>query len=170
MLGLKTEDAKFAAAKLIVQGIAESRKNRCIYRCLWQTGAKMLIEIWEKLRGYDKWVNAAATIERSDVEKIPYNNRNGTVSYSYEAGDVIAWVADGTKHYADFNVEEGSPLFQLVGGESVAIRYNPMDPDDFYYRDLLKSRVNRTCRGVFTVIGFIAFFFLGVLVRSRGRR
>ena len=147
-----------------------SRRKGYLYRRLWQTGAKMLIEIWEKVRGYDKWVNAAATIERSDVEKTPYNNRDGSVSYSYEAGDVIAWVADGTKHYADFNVEEGSPLFQLVGGESVAIRYNPKDPEEFYYRDLLKSRVNRFCRAVFTVIAFIAIFFIGVWLRSLGWR
>ena len=130
----------------------------------------MLIEIWEKLRGYDKWVNAAATIERSDVEKTPHNDRNGSVSYSYEAGDVIAWVVDGAKHYADFNVEEGSHLFQLVGGESVAIRYNPKDPDDFYYRDLLKSRVNRFCRGVFTVFVFIAIAIFATWLRSLGRR
>jgi len=136
---------------------------------LWQTGAKMLIEVWEKFRGYDKWVNATAMIERSDVEKTPYNNRDGSVSYFYGAGDTIAWVADGTKHYADFNVEEGSPLFQLVGGESVAIRYNPKNPDEFYYRDLLKSRVNRFCRGVFIALVFIAILII-VLLRGPGRR
>jgi len=128
----------------------------------------MLIEVWEKFRGYDKWVNATAMIERSDVEKTPYNNRDGSVSYFYGAGDTIAWVADGTKHYADFNVEEGSPLFQLVGGESVAIRYNPKNPDEFYYRDLLKSRVNR-CRGVFIALVFIAILII-VLLRGPGRR
>jgi len=136
---------------------------------LWQTGAKMLIEVWEKFRGYDKWVNATAMIERSDLEKTPYNNRDGSVSYFYGAGDTIAWVADGTKHYADFNVEEGSPLFQLVGGESVAIRYNPKNPDEFYYRDLLKSRVNRFCRGVFIALVFIAILII-VLLRGPGRR
>jgi hypothetical protein len=130
----------------------------------------MLIEIWEKLRGYDKWVNAAATIERSDVEETPYNNRDGSVSYFYEAGDVIAWVADGTKHFANFNVEEGSQLFQLVGGESVAIRYNPKDPDEFYYPDLLRSRVNRLGRGVFTVFVFIAIAIFATWLRSLGRR
>jgi len=129
----------------------------------------MLIEVWEKFRGYDKWVNATAMIERSDVEKTPYNNRDGSVSYFYGAGDTIAWVADGTKHYADFNVEEGSPLFQLVGGESVAIRYNPKNPDEFYYRDLLKSRVNRFCRGVFIALVFIAILII-VLLRGPGRR
>jgi len=129
----------------------------------------MLIEVWEKFRGYDKWVNATAMIERSDVEKTPYNNRDGSVSYFYGAGDTIAWVADGTKHYADFNVEEGSPLFQLVGGESVAIRYNPKNPDEFYYRDLLKSRVNRFCRGVFVALVFIAILII-VLLRGPGRR
>jgi len=133
---------------------------------LWQTGAKMLIEVWEKFRGYDKWVNATAI---SDLEKTPYNNRDGSVSYFYGAGDTIAWVADGTKHYADFNVEEGSPLFQLVGGESVAIRYNPKNPDEFYYRDLLKSRVNRFCRGVFIALVFIAILII-VLLRGPGRR
>jgi len=61
-------------------------------------------------------------------------------------------------------------LFQLVGGESIAIRYNPKDPDEFYYRDLLKSRVNRFCRGVLTVIVFVAILFIGAWLRSLGRR
>jgi len=50
---------------------------------------------------YDEWVNVTATIERSDIEKTPYNNRDGSVSYSYQAGDIVVWVVGGTKHYAD---------------------------------------------------------------------
>ena len=30
---------------------------------LWQTGLILLLEFWERLRGYDKWVEAVATIE-----------------------------------------------------------------------------------------------------------
>ena len=39
--------------------------------------------------------------------------------------------------YLTFDVEEDTPLFQLVGGESVTIRYDPARPDRFHDRDLL---------------------------------
>jgi len=50
----------------------------------------MLIELWERLRGYDKWIEANAKISSSDMEKIPYMNRSGTVvSYNYASGDAL---------------------------------------------------------------------------------
>ena len=58
----------------------------------------------------------------------------------------------GEKQYATFDVEEGSPLFQLVGGESVTIRYDPAHPDRFYYRDLLRSRVRSACKAILTIL------------------
>ena len=41
----------------------------------------MLIEIWERPHGYDKWVQTEAKIESSDVEKRkrPITDRYGNV-------------------------------------------------------------------------------------------
>jgi hypothetical protein len=123
----------------------------------------MLIELWERLRGYDKWVAAEAKIESSQLNKIPVADRSGNVvDYNYSAGDVITWTdPTGEKHYADFDVDDKSPLYQYIGGESVPIRYDPADPDRFYYRDLLKSRVRKAFR---TTIGLLV---IGAIVSAR---
>ncbi|HZB87158.1 MAG TPA: DUF3592 domain-containing protein [Terracidiphilus sp.] len=103
----------------------------------------MLIEMWEKLRGYDKWVETTAKIEASEMEKIPNTGRDGSTFYTYDSADLLTWIdTAGEKQHADFTVDDQSPLYQFVGGESVVIRYDPADPSRFYYRELLRSRVN----------------------------
>jgi hypothetical protein len=83
-----------------------------------------LIEIWERLRGYDKWIEAQASIESSTVEETPVTDRSGqSIGFTYASGDMLAWTdQQGEKQYADFTVPDDSPLYQLVGGESVTIR------------------------------------------------
>ncbi len=127
----------------------------------------MLLECWEQLRGYDKWIQTRAAIERSDVAATPYANRSGEImGYTYDAGDVICWTdSKGEKQYASFEVEEASPLFQLIDGETVSIRYDPAHPDRFYYRDLLRSRVHSICRNIFGTVCLLAFFFLIIWAR-----
>jgi len=125
--------------------------------------AMMLIEIWERLRGYDKWVETTAKIESSEVTKTPIANRWGeVVDYAYDAGDVITWVDNrGESQYATFDVAEGSKLYQLVDGESVTIRYDPAQPDRFYCRDLLNYQVKvavRTTLGALVVAAFVFLF------------
>ena len=120
----------------------------------------MLIELWEKLRGYDKWVETEAKIMSSQAEAIP--NRYGeTVNCAYDSNDTLTWVdAAGETQSAQFEVDEQSPLYQLIGGESVTIRYDPRDPSRFYFRELLRSQVNFAVRtaltaGVALVIGYV---------------
>ncbi len=123
----------------------------------------MLIERWEKLRGYDKWIEAAATIESSKVRETAHNGRDGSVSYSYDSGDQLIWVdVQGIKHSAQFRVDDESPLYQLVGGETVEIRYNPARPESYYFRALLQSRVRRFFR--LTLIAGIVFAVLAALI------
>lgn len=128
----------------------------------------MLLELWERLRGYEKWVETRATIEKSDVTETPYANRSGEiVGYTYDAGDVIAWIdSSGEKQYATFEVEEDSPLFQLVGGESVTIRYDPAHPDRFYYRDLLRSQVRSGVKSTLAALALVAFVTLLIWART----
>jgi hypothetical protein len=122
--------------------------------------ATMLIELWERLRGYDKWVQTEAKIESSDVEKTPVTDRYGrVVDYAYNAGDVITWVDNrGENQYATFDVAEGSKLYQLVDGDSVTIRYDPAQPDRFYYRDLLRYRVKVTVRATVILLAVAALY------------
>ena len=120
----------------------------------------MLIELWEKLRGYDKWIEAQATVCRSGTERIEHQGRYGPY-YTTEAGDVIEWTdPSGEKQYADFNAPEGSKLFQLIAGDKVAIRFNPTKPDEFYYRDLLQLRVRQAVAGALGVAVIVAIYGL----------
>jgi hypothetical protein len=120
----------------------------------------MLIEIWERLRGYDKWVQTRATVCRSGTEKVEHQSRNGTY-FTTEAGDVIEWTdPTGEKQYADFNAPEGSKLFQLTTGDTVEIRCNPAKPDDFYYRDLLQLRVRQAASATLAVLLVLSFYGL----------
>jgi len=126
----------------------------------------MLIELWEKLRGYDKWVETQAKIEQSQMREVRHTNRDGSVSYTYSSSDVLTWVdAQGVTRSADINVDDQSPLYQFVGGESVTIRYNPRDPTRFYYRDLLRSRVHFFFRILLFGVVLSTFILLAVCFR-----
>lgn len=119
----------------------------------------MLIELWERLRGYDKWVEAEAKVESSDVEQTAHRNRDGSMSYTWASGDQIVWIdSRGGRQCASFQVDDESPLYQLVGGEQIRIRYNPAKPEQYYFRELLQSRIRR-----FFQLALYAFLFLIVL-------
>lgn len=128
----------------------------------------MLIELWERLRGYDKWIETEARIESSQMRETPYTNRDGSVSYTYDASDMLTWLdAQGEKQYAAFTVDDLSPVYQLVGGESVTIRYNPQDPSQFYYRDLLRSRVKLYARTSLGIAALVAVALAAAFLRTR---
>lgn len=133
----------------------------------------MLIEIWERLRGYDKWIETQASIESSNLEKTPIADRYGNVvDYSYASGDMLTWTDhQGEKQYGDFTVPDDSPLYQLVGGETVTIRYDPASPDRFYFRDLLRTKVHTAVKTTLVVLLFLIVFggFALLNIASGGR-
>lgn len=132
----------------------------------------MLIEFWERLRGYDKWIATDATITRADVQKIPVTNRYGQIiDYNYESGDVLTWTdRSGEQQYAGFDVPDDSPLYQLIGGETVSIRYNPANPDQFYYRELHRTQVHTAVKATALLLLFaVVLVGVGWLSASSGR-
>jgi hypothetical protein len=122
---------------------------------MWQTGATMLIELWERLRGYDKWVETDAKIQSSNLSEeqiAEVYGRSGvyeTVS-EWQSTNTIMWTdASGKEHSAEYEVDEDSPLFQLYDGQTVTIRYNPANPDEFYLRGLASSHAGTFFKGKF---------------------
>jgi hypothetical protein len=112
-------------------------------------GAIMLIEIWERLRGYDKWIQTEATIQSSDLNEMEigkvrdYSLVGSQSVEEWNSSCVLAWTdKSGNSHEAEFDVAEDSPLFQLYDGQKVAIRYNPANPDQFYLRGVSASKVH----------------------------
>jgi len=123
----------------------------------------MLIEIWERLRGYDKWIQTEATVESSKVEET-LDSESGGIAYS--SGDVLVWMDQQGEHQrAYFTVPDDSPLYQLVEGATITIRFNPADPDQYYLRELLQSRIHTAVGRAIVILLFVGFFvvcWLGV--------
>ena len=131
----------------------------------------MLAESWERLRGYDKWPTTKAIVSSSDPEAVdwrPYQDPLSDVLFGparplkvdESSGYFFFWNdASGKPHKSRyFYVLSGSPLFQLIDGEVITIRYNPANPDEFYFRLLFESKL-RTIRKwivMFLIIGIAA--------------
>ena len=102
----------------------------------------MLIEMWERLRGFDKWVEAEAQIISSEVQERVYTNQMGKTTHYYGSGNVLTWTdQSGKEQSASFKVPDSSPLYQMVDGQSLRIRYNPKNSTEFYLRELFQSQL-----------------------------
>ena len=128
----------------------------------------MLIEIWERLRGYHQWTETQAIIESANVTKEPVGER-GTVFITTSA-DTLTWNdLTGQKHSAQFTLPDDSPLFKLKAGDTATVRYNPVHPDRFYLRDLLRTKVHvffvRALIGICLVL-IVAVYILHAMARS----
>jgi hypothetical protein len=100
----------------------------------------MLIEFWERLRGYYKWNETEAVIESANVHREPVGERG--IVFITTSADTLVWNDQtGQRHFVKFTLSDDSPLFKLRVGDAVTIRYNPNHPDRFYLRDLLRTRV-----------------------------
>jgi hypothetical protein len=138
--------------------------------------AIMLIEAWERLRGYDKWIQTEATIKSSQLDEVEVA-RVRTSRYGddepimeWQSTCSLAWTDNtGRTRTADYEVSESSSLFQLYDGQTETIRYNPANPDEYYIRDLLRDKVVSTlkwkvgpARGV---AGLLAVYFFSAWLR-----
>ena len=104
----------------------------------------MLIETWEWLRGYHKWTPAEATIEFLKEEHLYHELSGGELHYSHIVGERLIWTdARGQRHYASLKPFGDAPEQEFADGETVAIRYNPARPEQYYCRRLSAMRVRR---------------------------
>ena len=130
----------------------------------------MLIEWWEKLRGYDKWVETTATIKSSALEQaIVGHDKLGRPFYGWRGDEELVWTdKSGVQQCEPMSVTEGSPIFQCIEGNAVKIRYNPADNGDFYVREQLQYLVHRVARimlwAFLGIVGVVAL--LSILLRN----
>jgi hypothetical protein len=121
----------------------------------------MTTKLWERLRGYDKWIETTAHLEAADLEKTAHVDRGGNVSYTWSSFDTIAWTDQaGTTHKASFRVPDDSPIYQLIDGNNATIRYDPAEPERFYYPDLLRTRIHTILKRIGLTILFLAILSL----------
>ncbi len=120
----------------------------------------MWIELCERLFGYDKWTETTARFEAANVQQYVQRSTLAPDQVSYSSRDTIVWTdADGKEHRASFVVGENSPVYYQYDGSQVPIRYNPANPDRFYYRDLFLSRVRSRTVATLTAIGILALYY-----------
>lgn len=100
----------------------------------------MLIEIWERLRGYHNWTPAKATVQSAALSRV-----GG--AFAWQSICTISWRdQQHSEHTAAFKAFEESPLYQLCEGDTVGIRFNPANPSEFYLPGLMESQLTRTGR------------------------
>lgn len=116
----------------------------------------MWLELWEKMRGYDGWVEARATVETpASAEAAP-------------GGDLLVWTdGRGERQAAEFLVPENSGLYQKVSGDTLLIRYNPRKPGEFYHRQLHRMRVRSAVKRVAIALFLIALIAMAFWVREK---
>jgi hypothetical protein len=102
---------------------------------LWHTGGIMLIELWERLRGYDKWIETQAKVDSASEIRKALGKRFQESPESRVSGRLLIWKDQYNRtQCGGFLAHDISPLYQLLDGETIAIRYDPAKPDRYYCR------------------------------------
>jgi len=121
----------------------------------------MLVQLWERLRGYDRWPEAEAVIVSSETIRRKFGLPTARRSQSRFSTDLLAWKGhSGEPHLAPFINEEASPLYQLLEGETIRIRFDPTRPNRFYNREHFLSWSWLIAKAVLCITlggGFIAW-------------
>jgi hypothetical protein len=92
----------------------------------------MLIEIWERMRGYDKWISVEARVYSASEIRKKLGKRYQISPENRFSSELLFWRdLDGEAHFGPFVNHETSSLYQLLEDESIEIRYNPAKPDSY---------------------------------------
>jgi hypothetical protein len=69
----------------------------------------------------------------------------------------MVWIdARGQKHHAPLKPFGDAPEHEFADGETVAIRYNPAHPEQYYRRRLSRMRVRRAFATAGTIVAVAA--------------
>ena len=121
----------------------------------------MLVQLWERLRGYDRWPETDAVIVSSATIRRKFGLPGPRPSQARFSTDLLAWKdRSGEPHLAPFVNEEASPLYHLLEGETIRIRFDPKRPNRFYNREHFLSwswLIAKAVLGIALCGGFIAW-------------
>jgi len=88
----------------------------------------MLEELWKRTRGIDHWPRAQATIH--SAVHIQGRRREITlVAFRWKT-------VEGVEKTGQVTANSNSPFFNISGGETVMIQYDPRRPERFWIDDL----------------------------------
>jgi hypothetical protein len=129
----------------------------------------MLIELWEKLRGYDKWPETEATIISG--ERVRRALRMHDPKLTQVSADMLVWKDQyARKQYGPFVTYDTSPLYQLLEGQTILIRYSPVQPNRYYSRPLFLGWLLHLTKAAVAVAvgGGIIVWRVWMIVSRRG--
>jgi len=130
----------------------------------------MLIELWERLRGYNKWVQAEARVDSAAAIRRTLGKRYQESPTSRASGRLLVWKDQlGKKQVGVFVTLDTSPFYQLLDGETITIRYNPARPNHYYCRAHLLSWLVHLAK--ISLVGFVSMgFFVWLILRIIEKR
>jgi hypothetical protein len=134
----------------------------------------LVIEFWDKFRGFNTWVKAEARVIESRVQAVDLAG-NRTVNSAKRAAysDAVirfTWMDTGeTTHSGEIRAPEDSSFFQLIEGDALPIKFNPRIPNEFYVpglnRDQTASAVKRIVfAGVMFAVVIVVWFGPDLLI------
>jgi hypothetical protein len=127
----------------------------------------MLIEIWEWLRGYNKWTQADAQVVFLKEEHTRQDQSGKDIHCTDITGNRLVWAdAKGVRHHAKLDRSGDPSKADYSDGEAATIRYNPANPEQFYWRKLSELKVRRFFATTFTVITVAAVSIVYVWFRE----
>lgn len=125
----------------------------------------MWLTVWEKLRGYDKWIEAEATVETPAPLRLPDAEQGDSSAW---AGEILVWTdRSGNRQSADFVVPDDCTLYQKVSGDTLVIRYDPRNPGRFYFRQLHRVRIRTTVKRVLIAASILGLVIMALWVREK---
>ncbi|MFP5237100.1 MAG: hypothetical protein ACLGSD_14460 [Acidobacteriota bacterium] len=125
----------------------------------------MWVDLWEKLRGYNKWTETEALVQAPAAAGISHCQSEDEPGWN---GEMLVWTDQhGNRRSAPFIVPDDCTLYQKVAGDTLVIRYNPRDPDRFYLRQLYRVRVRTTFKRVLIAASIIGLIVIGLWVREK---
>jgi hypothetical protein len=105
---------------------------------------------------YEKWTTTVATVQTSRVEDAGFGDVLSICTIVWQDQDRVL-------HTGEFEVVEGSPLYQLCEHDTVDIRFNPTKPDEFYLPNLIQSKLVRISRLTFFSV-LVILVIVGIAV------
>lgn len=132
---------------------------------LCKTETAMWLQVWEKVRGYDKWIEAEATVQTPAPRRSPDWE---DVDERGWLGDILVWTdGGGNRQSADFIVPDDCTLYQKVSGDTLVIRYDPRNPGRFYLRQLHLIRIRTTVKRILIAASILGLVVMALWVREK---
>jgi hypothetical protein len=133
-------------------------------------GGIMLIEIWERLCGYDKWIETQAKVDSASEIRKMLGKRFQESPESRSSGRLLFWKDQYNRTQCGaFVTHDISPLYQLLDGETITIRYDPAKPDRYYCRANWLSWAAFNAKAILALAVGGGFIFWRIWVMLKGR-